>query len=365
MKLVELGVTQRNDWERCPCYHYHAYMMGELRQGLVLGRDALPLIWGTIGHAGLSAWYNDLRFGSSIDKATANAEQTMINLREAIVGEWFDEQGVSRDHADDQDARALKLVSSFVKGYADYFSADANWDITVIEKEFSIPAGIFYPTEILEQTCLDWGLEKEDFPNVRGTIDLCVQTEHGILVVDHKFLKYIVRDLEVGLAFWKQPNVYCRAAELLFGNVRGYVHNQIRKPTGLKRRASLKTFESEEEFLTRLYDEYLSYPDYYETYPSNKKGYFARSDPLSAFHNSEKFLTGLCNLDAEIITAYKRIPEPEEGQQLGPPPPHFTRRDPTVACNKYGKVCDYINLCSFGYTPATMEIFIDRHEPHF
>ena len=139
------------------------------------------------------------------------------------------------------------------------------------------------------------------------------------------------------------------------------LHNQIRKPVGLKPRLNkdTQTYESMDDFLERLSKEYVSFPDYTLAYPDRKKGYFFRSQLLRPV-TDERFWDELACLDAEMVVIREELPAEVPMQ---PPPPVLHRRSPS-ACRKYGKPCKYEDLCKYGYTPLTLENYAERSDPH-
>ena len=356
---LEIGVSQREAWSRCPRYWYWNQVAGNKGWGIVPAMEALPLSWGRLGHAGLAAWYAALR------EKVADPVQVGLDAIDAELARHLD--GMSPEQLEQyvSEHNKLGLVRSFLRGYASWFGAgDSQWEVLAIEWEFCLPAEEFYPPAVVTVARAASSHILQELPAVRGTVDLLVRDPHrGLLVMDHKFNTSVQTDLETGLRWWPQPIVYCRAVELTWNEAPHYVHNQVRKPApGLKpRKQDDGSYESAEEFQQRLNEEYLCYPDYSEKYTGNKKGYFFRSEPLDATA-SEEFLLEQARLDVEIASTRVQLPDAPGLQD--PLPGLVPRRSPRVACGLYGKKCPYSALCELGCSPATMEAFMERDEPH-
>ena len=360
MRLSELGVSQRESWERCLAYHYYSYLAGENGIGIVPVSYPYALLWGGIGHKGLAEWYSQLRVGTSPEDAVASAKQVLVDEKNTLMDKWKE----SEKDLDEKELHVQKsfvLLDSFIDGYAKFYEDDKKFNIVAVEWEFNIPAESFYPSEIIDSVTKLYGVE---LPNVRGTVDFVAEGRDGVWVVmDHKFNSMIETDLEPCMTFWKQPTIYARAVHLLWG-ARDvvYVHNQIRKPSGnLAPRMEKGRQESADEFLERIRDDYLLYPDYLDDlYPRGKKGYFYRASPLAISFDSKRFLAELACQDSEMVVSAGRLPE-----RVGwkPPPPFLPRRH--SACKKWGgKPCEYHMLCTFGHNPVTVSHYVEREEPH-
>lgn len=357
MKLMEIGVSQRETYQLCQRKWAISQLMGSKGWGLIPARASVAQDFGTIGHVGLQTWYANLMRRISPEDAVKPAKLAMDEFRRDLIKRWNVELGISADETASAEAE-LSIVDSFIDGYSKFYREDSLWEIVDIEKNFSIPGWDYYPKEAIDKY-VPLGF---DLPNVRGTVDLIVRTDRGLIVIDHKFHKFIDTDLQEIMSFWKQPKVYCRAVELIYGEpVVGYIHNQIRKPNGLKPRLDKKTgtYESAEEFAQRLANEYLDFPSYFEEYPDRKKGYFARSDLIEVDTADQRFLPEMLCLDVEMKIRAENVVSP-----TAEPPPMIARSSPKNACNKFGETCPYMDLCKFGHSPATIGLFVERLEPH-
>jgi len=269
----------------------------------------------------------------------------------------------------DENSSDLPGVMGFVEGYASFYQNDArDWEVLSTEWDFAIPADLFYPPALYSYV---FPTNSTHPPYVlRGTVDLIVRCRNEsseqfgqLMVVDHKFKNRLDTSLEHRIPYWMQPRTYCRAVEISFNEpCRWYVHNQIRKPQGLRPRAvSYSTVESAAEFIERVREEYLAYPDYTVSYPKGKRGYFLRSDPLEVDPDEPRWLLEMLFLDKRICDARSRIP-PAPG--FAEPPPWCTRYSPSFACERWNQPCVYSALCSWGHTPATLAEFVEREDPH-
>lgn len=346
MQLVELGVSQRESFERCPRHWYHSQMMGEDNRGLEPLRDSIPLMFGTLGHTGLRVVYEDIRNKQFDPEGTKDRATNAVREQRA---QMFPEEV----------PEGLTMVEAFVAGYLKFYENDSQFDVLAIEHEFSIIPEDFYPAEVIDRACKYHGVDR--LPSLRGTIDLVIDTPTGLIIVDHKFHKVMELDMVDMLGWWKQPKVYTRAAGIHWKRpVRGYIHNQVRKPTGLSPKKIKGVMESAEDFNHRLSQEYIEYPDYVTNYGA-KKGYFYRTDPLPASFNDPEWLEEMAFLDAKITRSAQDVPE---GPTWGSAPASIPRVSPTVSCKKYGGWCEFMSLCCHGYTPATLDGFRERREHH-
>lgn len=346
MKLTELGVSQRECYEICPALWYYQHILGTRHWGVVPRTTSLALDWGRIGHLALQAWYESLKAGATPEEATHQAKTA---ARSQVPSESND----------------LALVESFVDGYSSWYASDPNrWDILATEWGFCLPAQQFYGEEIAGSA--SGAFSVDELPMTRGTVDLIVRDRQSgaYLVVDHKFHKTIDVQLDIKIDWWYQPQIYTRAFNLIWqpdGPVY-YLHNQIRKPAdGLKPKKQRDgQLESIDDFLERLRLEYITYPDFTEEYPNNKKGYFHRSEPL-AIEAKPQLLLEMALLDAEMTSVANTI---QPDKPWGPKPVWIRRRSSKISCQKYGRICDYAPLCAYGISPATLEPFEERSEVH-
>lgn len=363
MKITEIGQSQRQSWDRCPAYHYHSYHMGDRGWGIIKPTEPLAQLFGRAGHAGLQTWYSLLRTGNdpfeSVEPALKTMQDFVADVRERVSdGDWQ-----RLNDMEESGAASLCMVESFIDGYANHYGrADSQLKIEAVEWSFSLPASEFYGPKVLDYVS-KLGYSVDDLPFIRGTVDLIIRTPDGLLIMDHKFERFVGGDLTIGLPFWVQPITYCRAVSQVFGcPVVGYMHNQIRKPSGLKPCKTKEGVESYDDFLTRIRAEYIEFPDYRTEYKSGgrpKKGYFIRSDLIPIPDAPTKFLLEMAIEDARRSAIYRPLPDPIGWRE---PPPTICRRH--SSCQMYGEVCPYMPLCSFGYNPATFEMYVERDEPH-
>ena len=346
MKLVELGVSQRESFERCRRHWFHSQMMGNENRGIEPQSESLALMFGTLGHTGCRVIYEDIRNG------VFNPEHTRDRAISAVREQ-------RNQKYPNEVPEGLAMVEAFVEGYVRFYKDDSEFDVLAIEQEFSIIPSDFYPPEIIDRACEYHGVNQ--LPILRGTIDLVLDTPTGLIVMDHKFHKYLETDMVDMIGWWKQPKVYTRAAGVHWKRpVRGYIHNQIRKPFGLKPKKINGDMESAGQFMERISQEYVNYPDYAQNYGS-KKGYFFRSHPIPGEFNDPVWLNEMAFLDAQMVRTAADIPnEPNWGEA----PPSVPRVSPTVACKKYGGWCEFMPLCSHGYSPATLELYREKGEHH-
>ena len=348
--LDEVGVSQRETFERCEAKWFYSQLMGTQGWGLIPTAAQIHFDWGTIGHAGLRVWYDGLRSGLSPEEAMIPAQQAI----EATLAEF----------ELPPDDNSLEITKSFMEGYSLWYAPDCRKKVRAVEWSFTIPAEIFYSPQMVEQACRQFGCLS--IPAIRGTVDLICQPEDNVFeVTDHKFVGIVNRAVEEKLAYWKQPIVYSRAVKLLWScdHVR-YVHNQVRKPAkGLRPKfnKSNGTVESAADFLGRIRQEYVEFPDYNEAYPNNKVGYFHRSDAFDVDVDSQSFLWELIALDAQMSVKRDMLPESIGYMDR---PWYIPRKSPGVACEAYFTKCPYQLLCSYGQTPATMPFFVERERPH-
>lgn len=366
MKLTEIGVSQREAYERCPVYWYHAYCLGDKGWGIEPTNEPVATLWGTICHAGLAEFYRGLSLGGDPLDLVKPAVEAMVKIRDERLAAF--RQAFGQDYVpEDSEAKSdVRLCDCFMKGYVRFHLDDKLLNVIAVEKDFSLPTEAFYPSDLIEQVCKAVGVDPSMLPNPRGTIDLIYETASGARgVMDHKFNSYVDTDLDWGISHWKQPLVYSRAASILFDKpISEYTHNQIRKPSnGLKPRydKASDTYESPEEFRTRLAREYLDFPDYRYAYPDRKKGYFYRSVISDPPFGDRRFLAELLFEDCLMARTAATLPDLPGFTE---PPPWIPRRDARGGCKHYGKSCVYSKLCDFGYNPATKAFFVDRFEPH-
>lgn len=363
MRINEIGQSQRQAWDRCPAYHYHAYMMGDRGWGITRPLEPLAQLFGRAGHLGLQTWYSMLRTGNdpiqSIEPSIAAMQGFIKETREKLSeGDWN-----ALNDMEERGAVSLCMVESFMDGYASFYGEkDKALDIAALEWSFSLSPQQFYGEKVLDYVS-KLGYRVDDLPFVRGTVDLAYRTKEGLIVMDHKFERFVGGDLTIGLPYWVQPITYCRAISQVMGEkVVGYQHNQIRKASGLKPRNTKDYTESYEEFLARIRAEYIEFPDYAAEYRSGgraKKGYFIRSGILPIPDAPTRFLLEMAIEDARRVAIYRPLPDTVGWQE---PPPTICRRH--ASCEMYGETCPYAMLCSYGYNPATFEGFVERSEPH-
>jgi len=358
MRITELGTSQRDAWARCPALHYHQYMMGTRGWGITPYAEPLALLFGQTGHVGLETWYTSIRAGVDPLAAVAASVTAMREKVTAIQKQWAERgDGESAPTLIDGDEGDLIIAEAFMAGYANYFKDDAKFRIVAVEWSFNIDAASFYEPAL--------GLVKpplplSEMPPTRGTIDLVIETDKGFVLVDHKFHKSIVTDLETGSSFWPQAITYSRAVELTFGPVAGFVYNQIRKPSGLKPKTIGGELESQDAFLERLRAEYILYPDYFERYNGGRKrGYFLRSPVLPVSTAPKRFLAECLYRDGLMCATYALLPDRVD---FNAPPPTIPRNH--AECSRWGRACPYVNLCTWGYNPATLREFAEREEAH-
>jgi len=344
MKIAEIGTSQRTCWQLCRAKHYHAFVMGRGGSGIAPLAEPLAPLFGRCGHYALQVWYWHLANGAHPEEACGMASEAVRKFVQEQRAEMAKAFGGRPPSYIDGDGSELTLVESFLNGYASYYADDRHLDIISIEWSFTIPAEIFYDDP-----------SARDLPSCRGTIDLVFDTPDGPVIMDHKFNQYLETDLTSRASFWPQAINYARAAEVSFGKVAGFILNQIRKPTSLRPTNG----ESFDDFLSRIRSEYVSYPDYNGDYP-RKRGYFLRSGilPILEGGRARRYLEEQKHLDREIVEAYAGM----EAPAVGEPPPHIRRN--WDACHRWGAHCEYLDLCEYGYNPATLAAFQEREEVH-
>lgn len=351
---MEIGVTQRESFEQCPAYWYYAHVCGEHGWGIVPVTTRVALDWGKAGHAALQVLYGNLALGKPFSESIASAQDA---IRDKLPPTF------------DENSSDLPGALGFVEGYASFYQDDGReWEVIATEWDFAIPATLFYPPALYAQVFPTNG---NSTPHVvRGTVDLIARcrnesSEHfgQLMVVDHKCKNRLDTTLEHRMTYWMQPRTYCRAVELTLNEpCRWYVHNQIRKPQGLRPKlATYRTVESAAEFIDRIRQEYLSYPDYTVDYPKGKRGYFLRSVPLEVNPDEPRWLLEMLYLDKRIYDARAALPAAPGYIE---PPPWCTRHSPSFACERWNQACTYSPLCSWGHSPATLADYIEREDPH-
>lgn len=326
--------------------------MGQKGWGLVPQTNNPALEFGSLGHKALQTYYGALRMGMSREDAVTHALRTLDDILPSEIG------------PDTIPSKTMEVSRSFVRGYDKFYWDDSSWNILAIEWQFSIPARTFYGPVLEEAHDILPGFDPDKLPVCRGTVDIIREEGDQLVVMDHKFQKNIDTGLPDIATFWRQPLNYCRAVEIVLGRmVRGYVHNQIRKPAdSLKPKFDpvCQQFESADDFAERLSQEYLDFPDYSAAYPNRKKGYFLRSDEMEMVCSYTFLLEQLC-LDWEMITMRERCGEIKPFHE---PPPFLPRRDPKSTCKRWGGDCEYMDLCTFGWSPMTIQGLMEREEPH-
>lgn len=295
--------TRAQTARRCPREENLRYEMGIVP----LAAITEPLRFGTLGHHGLEAWWNNLRDDRALEAAL---------------------YAIAKMAIDDTDAFERARLEVLIEGY------DARWggeEYKPIAAELEFRAPLVNP---------ETGGKSRTFQRA-GKLDVLVRDASGrVFIVEHKFSG---EDISHGSSFWARLRMggqsagYIRGAEALGYKVDGVIYDVIGKPKlrpykatpeadrKYKRDGTLyanqrATDETVEEYRARVREEVAANPDKYY-----QRGTVVRLEEQMREHDLE-----LWALSQSIL--FRR--------RAGIAP-----RNPD-ACQRYGSTCSYFAICA-------------------
>lgn len=317
-RLPLLTNSSINTYRRCP-REYFFYVVLRRRSK----RKSEALRFGSFFHVGLNAWW---RAGGPAEDRLSAALATMLTRSRST---------------EDADPFALVKAEELILGYTAMWGNEP-YERMVVELQFRLPLAVHPQGD--GSTHYELG----------GAVDAIVKNlsadkrvHESVHVVEHKTTS---QDISNGSDYWRhvvaldpQVSTYMSAAKQLGHNPRDTIYDVIRKPNLLPLKATpeeLKKYTkpTAKEPIPRLYANQREEDETPEEYrqrirteiSSNPEKYFARKAIVRLESDDEKHAEDV-RQTAEMIrfsTEHDAWP-----------------RTPT-ACERYGRLCDYHDVCS-------------------
>lgn len=304
MRLPLLTASRMKDARACLRLDHYKYDL-HLRP---VADDTEPLTTGKISHVGLESWW----------KASA------LRLEEAIAA--------IRAQAGDEYIKAR--VEAMLVGYdMRWLSAMERYEVLAVEREFRTP--LVNP---------ETGRPSRTF-DVAGKIDAIVRERNSdrVLLVEHKTAS---EDITPGSIYWRrlrmdsQVSIYFGGAKAFGFDVAGCLYDVLGKPKNRPLQANTRRDEPEspEAFRARLIDSIAAAPDAYYA-----RGEVARTDDDLREADADRWAVAVALRDAQRTQMFPRNPD---------------------ACMRYGRVCDFFDVCAGSAAIDDPHAFVRIDNPH-
>lgn len=284
------------------CQRLYFYKYDQLYRPVA---EAEPLHTGNLGHAGLEAWWLAAKDGKTPDE----------RLEAALVA-------IANEPDPYEYARMIVLLT----GYTERWGAE-EYEVLGVEVQFKIP--VVNPDTDAPSRTWEHG----------GKVDVAVRKDGRTLVMDHKLTG---ADTSPGSSYCQilkvdsQISTYYAGVKALYGDVHGWIHDVIGKPT-------LKPYKATPADKRKYKADGALYANQREV-DETPEEYAARlTEAIIAEPNRYYVRLDVVRLDEEMRDAQfdvwqtaKSLRESELANRWP--------RNPN-ACARYGRACDFLPVC--------------------
>lgn len=294
-------------YRECPRKFKHRYVSKRRPR-----RNSEALRFGSFFHCGLNAWW---KFGGDAAEIRLQAAITAMRAR-------------AEERPEDADPFELVKAEELMLGYTARWGEDC-YEIVAVEKQFDVP--LVNP---------DTGASSKTY-RLAGAIDVVVRRDGKIYQVEHKTTS---NDISLGADYWRKVSALDSQVSTYQAAMRAIGLEASETLYDVVRKVGLRPFKAtpiesrkytKDGFLYKTQHESDETPEAFrvrvrEDISANPEKYFARG-PVVRLEDDEREHAGDVWMTAAMIR------ESENAKRFP--------RNPG-ACEKWGRFCDYFDVCS-------------------